>query len=102
VTGGFIYETPIHLIDLSRYLFGEVETVRCVAKQNLSEKELDTFAITLTFRSGTIANFVTYAHAGWSFPFESIEVYGKYSTVTTQEMEKVMVAPGLNQPTQTE
>lgn len=102
VTGGFIYETPIHLIDLSRYLFGEVETVRCIAKQNLSEKELDTFAITLTFRSGTIANFVTYAHAGWSFPFESIEVYGKYSTVTTQEMEKVMVAPGLNQPTQTE
>ncbi len=102
VTGGFIYETPVHLIDLCRYLFGEVETVRCVAKQNLSEKELDTFAIMLTFTSGTIANFVTYAHAGWSFPFESIEVYGKYTTVTTQELEKVMVASGLNQPIQIE
>ena len=102
VTGGFLYETPVHLIDLCRYLFGEVETVRCVAKQNLSKKELDTFAITLTFQSGILANFVTYAHAGWSFPFESIEVYGKYSTVTTQEMEKVMVSPGLNQPIQIE
>lgn len=100
VTGGFLYETPVHLIDLSRYLFGEVETVRCEARQNLSEKELDTFAIMLTFESGTIANFVTYAHAGWSFPFESIEIYGKYTTVTTQEMEKVMVASGLNQPIQ--
>ena len=102
VTGGFIYETPVHLIDLCRYLFGEVETVRCVAKQNLSEKELDTFAITFIFQAGTIANFVTYAHAGWSFPFESIEVYGKYATVRTEEMEKVMVALGLNQPIQTE
>lgn len=100
VTGGFLYETPVHLIDLCRYLFGEVKTVRCVAKQNLSEKELDTFAMMLTFESGTIANFVTYAHAGWSFPFESVEVYGKYATVTTQEMEKVMVASGLNQPIQ--
>ncbi|UFJ42686.1 Gfo/Idh/MocA family oxidoreductase [Brevibacillus humidisoli] len=97
VTGGFLYETPFHLMDLSRYLFGEVLTVRCEGRRNISDSELDTFAIMLTFESGTIANFVTFAHAGWSFPFESIEVYGKYSTVTTQELEKVMYAPGLKQ-----
>ncbi|MDR6227174.1 Gfo/Idh/MocA family protein [Desmospora profundinema] len=100
ITGGFLYETPFHLMDLSRYLFGEVQTVHCEARQNLSESELDTFAIMLTFESGVIANFVTYAHAGWSFPFESVEVYGKYSTIATQELEKVMVSPGLNQPAQ--
>ncbi|MFC7440301.1 Gfo/Idh/MocA family protein [Laceyella putida] len=97
VTGGFLYETPFHLMDLSRYLFGEVQTVYCEARQNISEAELDTFAIMLTFESGTVANFVTYAHAGWSFPFESLEVYGKYSTITTQELEKVMYSPGLHQ-----
>ncbi|WP_229751859.1 Gfo/Idh/MocA family protein [Marinithermofilum abyssi] len=100
VTGGFLYETPFHLMDLSRYLFGEVQTVYCEARQNISESELDTFAIMLTFESGTIANFVTYAHAGWSFPFESLEVYGKHSTIATQELEKVMVSPGLNQTAQ--
>jgi myo-inositol 2-dehydrogenase/D-chiro-inositol 1-dehydrogenase len=100
VTGGFLYETPFHLMDMSRYLFGEVQTVHCEARQNISDSEVDTFAIMLTFESGTIANFVTYAHAGWSFPFESLEVYGKYSTVATQELEKVMYAPGLNQPVQ--
>ncbi|PTM57903.1 Gfo/Idh/MocA family protein [Desmospora activa] len=100
VTGGFLYETPFHLIDLSRYLFGDVETVRCEARQNISESELDTFAILLTFASGMVATFVTYAHAGWSFPFESLEVYGKYSTVSTQELEKVMVSLGLNQAAQ--
>ncbi|AMV11076.1 gfo/Idh/MocA family oxidoreductase [Geobacillus thermoleovorans] len=97
VTGGFLYETPFHLMDLCRYLFGEVQTVYCEAKQNISTEELDTFAIMMTFVSGTIVNFVTYAHAGWSFPFESLEVYGKYSTVATQELEKVMYAPGLQQ-----
>ncbi|SMO41537.1 Gfo/Idh/MocA family protein [Melghirimyces algeriensis] len=102
ITGGFLYETPFHLMDLSRYLFGEVQTIHCEARQNLSEAELDTFAIMLTFESGAIANFVTYAHAGWSFPFESLEVYGKHSTVATQELEKVMVAPGLKQPIQLE
>ncbi|OYD07402.1 Gfo/Idh/MocA family protein [Paludifilum halophilum] len=101
VTGGFLYETPFHLMDLSRYLFGEVQTVHCEARQHISRSELDTFAIMLTFESGTIANFVTYAHAGWSFPFESLEVYGKYSTITTQELEKVMASPGLNQAAQT-
>ncbi|UOF90342.1 Gfo/Idh/MocA family oxidoreductase [Fodinisporobacter ferrooxydans] len=100
VTGGYLYETPFHLMDLSRYFFGEVKTVQCEARQNISDSELDTFAVTLTFESGTIANFVTYAHAGWSFPFESIEVYGKYSTVATQELEKVMYAPGLKQEAQ--
>ncbi|GAA4714640.1 Gfo/Idh/MocA family protein [Brevibacillus fulvus] len=100
VTGGFLYETPFHLMDLSRYLFGEVQTIYCEGRQNVSAEELDTFAIVLTFDSGTIATFVTYAHAGWSFPFESLEVYGTYSTIATQEMEKVMYAPGLKQPAQ--
>lgn len=98
VTGGFLYETPFHLMDMCRYLFGEVRTVYCEGRQNISEQEMDTFAIMMTFESGTIANFVTYAHAGWSFPFESLEVYGKYCTVATQELEKVMYAPGLKQP----
>lgn len=100
VTGGFLYETPFHLMDMCRYLFGEVQTVYCEARQNISKAELDTFAIMMTFESGTIVNFVTYAHAGWSFPFESLEVYGKYCTVATQELEKVMYAPGLQQPSQ--
>ncbi|AQS56183.1 Gfo/Idh/MocA family protein [Novibacillus thermophilus] len=101
VTGGFLYETPFHLMDLCRYLFGEVQTVYCEGRQNMSDAEMDTFAIMLTFESGAVANFVTYAHAGWSFPFEAIEVYGKYSTVSTQELEKVTYSLGLNQPSRT-
>jgi myo-inositol 2-dehydrogenase/D-chiro-inositol 1-dehydrogenase len=97
VTGGFLYETPIHLLDMCQYLFGEVETVKCEARQSISESEFDDFAILLTFASGTIGTFVTCAHAGWSYPFQRLEAYGKYSTIAVEDMEKVIYAPGLKQ-----
>ncbi|MCR1832846.1 Gfo/Idh/MocA family oxidoreductase [Oceanobacillus caeni] len=102
ITGGFFFETPIHLLDLSRYLFGEAVTVTCEARQSISESELDSFTILLTYESGTIATFVTYAHSGWSFPFESLEVYGKHSTITTKDLDHVMYSPGLNQKIEVE
>jgi len=95
VTGGFLYETPIHLLDMCRYLFGEVTTVKCEARQSFSQSELDDFAILLAFESGTIGTFVTSAHAGWSYPFQRLEVYGKYSTIAVEDMERVIYAPRL-------
>jgi len=95
VTGGFLYETPIHLLDMCRYLFGEVTTVKCEARQSISQSELDDFAILLAFESGTIGTFVTSAHAGWSYPFQRLEVYGKYSTIAVEDMERVIYAPRL-------
>ena len=100
VTGGFLYETPIHLFDICRYLFGEVMTVKCEARQSISQSEFDDFAVLLTFQSGTIGTFVTSAHAGWSYPFQRLEIYGKYSTITVEDMEKVIYAPGLKRGTE--
>jgi myo-inositol 2-dehydrogenase / D-chiro-inositol 1-dehydrogenase len=100
VTGGFLYETPIHLFDICRYLFGEVTTVKCEARQSISQSEFDDFAVLLTFESGTIGTFVTSAHAGWSYPFQRLEIYGKYSTTTVEDMEKVIYAPGLKRGTE--
>jgi myo-inositol 2-dehydrogenase / D-chiro-inositol 1-dehydrogenase len=99
-TGGFLYETPIHLFDICRYLFGEVATVKCEARQSISQSEFDDFAVLLTFDSGTIGTFVTSAHAGWSYPFQRLEIYGKYSTTTVEDMEKVIHAPGLKRGTE--
>jgi myo-inositol 2-dehydrogenase / D-chiro-inositol 1-dehydrogenase len=77
--------------------FGEVETVKCGARQSISQSEFDDFAILLTFASGTIGTFVTCAHAGWSYPFQRLEAYGKYATIAVEDMEKVIYAPGLKQ-----
>lgn len=101
-TGGFLYETTIHQLDLLTYFLGPIKTLRCEATQNISDCEYDNFAILFTFESGAIATFVSSAHSGWSFPFETIEMYGDYSTVRTQEIENYSFSPGLNHQIESE
>ncbi|MCF3943305.1 Gfo/Idh/MocA family protein [Oceanobacillus alkalisoli] len=96
VTGGFLYETTIHQLDLLSYFFGKIKTVKCEARKSLSDTQYDDFVMMFTFESGTIATLISSAHSGWSFPFESVEIYGEYSTVATEEIETIRYSKGLN------
>lgn len=96
ITGGYLYETPIHLIDLSGWLFGPIAELVCRASQN-NTRQLDDFAMLLTFESGLIATLCSSAHATWLFPYERVEVYGPYATAVTEEMERVTFQLGLEQ-----
>jgi myo-inositol 2-dehydrogenase / D-chiro-inositol 1-dehydrogenase len=100
LTGGFLYETPVHMFDLMIFLFGKVEWVQ-VAARALEHNELDDFSVLLNFRSGLQATMKTYAHASWHFPFERFEVFGMHSTYETFEMEKISFTNGLESRTTT-
>ena len=100
LTGGFLYETPVHMFDLMTYFFGSVESVHVAARAHQHD-ELDDFSILLTFQSGLQATMKTYAHASWHFPFERFEVYGLHSTYETFEMEKISFTNGLESRTTT-
>jgi len=100
LTGGFLYETPVHMFDLMTYFFGPVESVHAAARAH-QHNELDDFSILLTFQSGLQATMKTYAHASWHFPFERFEVYGLHSTYETFEMEKISFTNGLESRTTT-
>ena len=78
ISGGFLYETPIHMLDLVRHLFGEPADVVCRARAT-SYEQLDDFSMLFTFESGISAVFATSAHATWLFPFERVEVYGEHA-----------------------
>ena len=93
VTGGFLYETPVHLFDMARFLFGEVREVAGVARQSAYD-ELDGFALLLTFHSGVVATVTSVAHASWLFPSERIEIYGLHSALVTEELERASFSPG--------
>src|SRR5699024_927925 len=97
VTGGFLYETTIHQLDLLSYFFGKITSVKCEARKNISDSQFDNFAMLFTFESGMIVTVVSSAHSGWSFPFESIEVYGEYETIATEEIETIRHSKGLNE-----
>jgi myo-inositol 2-dehydrogenase/D-chiro-inositol 1-dehydrogenase len=94
ITGGFLYETPIHMLDMLRFLFGEVKTLQAAGSSH-EYPEPDDFSVLLTFASGMHATLASSADAGWLFPFERIEVFCHHSTIVTSEMESLVYSEGL-------
>jgi len=96
VTGGFLYESTVHLLDLLRWLFGEVGSLLALGKQSVYT-EVDDFSILMKFRSGVQAVFTSCAHTSWIFPFERIEVFGEHAAAETAEMDEIRFTTGLRQ-----
>lgn len=94
VTGGFLYETPIHMFDMMRFLFGEIETLHAIGSSH-EYKEIDDFSILLKFASGMHATLATAADASWLFPFERVEVFCHHTTLLTREMESLICSSNL-------
>jgi myo-inositol 2-dehydrogenase/D-chiro-inositol 1-dehydrogenase len=96
VTGGFLYETPIHMFDMMRFQFGEIATL------DVRLSGPNDFSLLIEFVSGMYATFVTSADASWFFPYERVEVFGPYSTIETSEIESLSYRLGLDSETVTE
>ena len=94
ITGGFLYETTIHMFDLLRFLFGEVKMLQAVGSAH-EYPETDDFSVLLTFAGGMHATLASSADASWLFPFERIEVFCHHSTIVTREMESLTYSEGL-------
>jgi myo-inositol 2-dehydrogenase/D-chiro-inositol 1-dehydrogenase len=94
ITGGFLYETPIHMFDMMRFLFGEVDSLHAIASKH-EYNELDDFSVLLKFTSGMHATLATAADASWLFPFERVEVFCHHATLITREMESLTYSNNL-------
>ena len=88
LTGGFLYETTIHMLDLLRFLFGEVVSLD-VAGSAHEYAEMDDFSCLLRFADGMHATLASSADASWMFPYERIEVFCHHATVVTREAERI-------------
>ena len=96
LTGGFLYESSVHLLDVLRWLLGEVVSVQARAKANVYDV-LNDFAILLTFEGDRFAVFSSSAHASWGFPFEHVELVGEHASIRSEELDRVTHSPGLEQ-----
>lgn len=94
ITGGFLYETPIHMFDMMRFLFGEVESLHAIGTTH-EYREVDDFSVLLKFASGMHATLATAADASWMFPFERVEVFCHHATLVTREMESLTISTNL-------
>lgn len=89
VTGGFLYETTIHLFDMLRFQFGEIEELAAYGSRH-EYPELDEFSVIFKFKSGFHCTFASSSDASWHFPFERIEVFAHHRTIITEEMERLL------------
>jgi myo-inositol 2-dehydrogenase / D-chiro-inositol 1-dehydrogenase len=95
VTGGFLFETTIHMFDMMRFLFGEVETLLAVGSTH-EYPEVDDFSVLLKFASGLHATLASSADASWLFPFERVEVFCHHATLVTREMESLVCSSNIS------
>lgn len=95
VTGGFLYETTIHLFDMARFQFGEIEELVAYGSQH-EYPEIDEFSIIFKFKNGFHCTFASSSDASWHFPFERIEVFCHHRTIMTEEMERLLDSRGMD------
>jgi myo-inositol 2-dehydrogenase/D-chiro-inositol 1-dehydrogenase len=93
VTGGFLYETTIHLFDMMRFQFGEIEELVAYGSRH-EYPEIDEFSVIFKFKNGFHCTFASSSDASWHFPFERIEVFCHHRTIMTQEMEHLIDSRG--------
>ena len=94
VTGGFLFETTIHMFDMVRFLFGEVETLLAIGSTH-EYPEVDDFSVLLKFANGMHATMASSADASWLFPFERVEVFCHHATLVTREMETIVCSSNI-------
>jgi myo-inositol 2-dehydrogenase/D-chiro-inositol 1-dehydrogenase len=95
LTGGFLYETTIHMLDLLRFLFGDVVSLD-VAGSLHEYAEMDDFSCLLRFAGGMHATLSSSADAGWMFPYERVEVFCHHATLVTREVESLTASLALD------
>jgi myo-inositol 2-dehydrogenase/D-chiro-inositol 1-dehydrogenase len=93
VTGGFLYETTIHLFDMMRFQYGEITELTAYGSQH-EYPELDEFSVIFKFANGFHSTFASSSDASWHFPFERIETFCHHRTIMTEEMEKLLDSQG--------
>jgi len=95
VTGGFLYETTIHLFDMVRFQFGEIGELIAYGSQH-EYPELDEFSIIFKLKNGFHCTFASSSDASWHFPFERIEAFCHHRTIMTEEMERLLDSRGVD------
>jgi len=96
ISGGFIYESIIHVLDALRWLLGDVTEVYAFGKANVYEDQVNDISMLLKFKEDRFASLACSGHTSWITPVERVEVFGDHSCVVIEEPWKFAHSPGLD------
>jgi len=88
VSGGFMYDTAIHLIDMIAWLVGPIESVAAIGRRSCYPN-YDDIALMLRCRGGQPVAFTTCGHASWAAPLERVELYGDHALLVSEDLDCV-------------
>jgi myo-inositol 2-dehydrogenase/D-chiro-inositol 1-dehydrogenase len=94
MTGGFMYDTTVHFLDMARYLLGEIVELRALGKAFFYPIP-DDFVVQLRFAGGAFGAITTCGHASWISPFERVQVVGDHASVITEELDSLRYSASL-------
>jgi myo-inositol 2-dehydrogenase/D-chiro-inositol 1-dehydrogenase len=94
MTGGFMYDTTVHFLDMVQYLLGEITELRALGKA-FFYSIVDGFVVQFKLKSGAIGVITSCGHASWISPFERVQIVGDHKSVITEELDKLVYSPAL-------
>jgi myo-inositol 2-dehydrogenase/D-chiro-inositol 1-dehydrogenase len=87
VSGGFMYDTAVHLFDMVAWLVGPVEHVAALGRRSCYP-DYDDIALLLRCRGDRPVAFSTCGHASWAPPQERAELYGDHALLVSEDLDR--------------
>lgn len=87
VSGGFMYDTAVHLFDMVAWLIGPIETVSALGRKSCYP-DYDDIALLLRCRGDRPVAFSTCGHASWAAPQERVELYGDHAMLVSEDLDR--------------
>jgi myo-inositol 2-dehydrogenase / D-chiro-inositol 1-dehydrogenase len=87
LTGGFLYDCAVHMIDLVAWLVGPVRTVSALGRQSCYP-DRDDVALLLRCGDDRPVALTTCGHASWAKPTERLELYGDHALLESEDMDR--------------
>jgi myo-inositol 2-dehydrogenase/D-chiro-inositol 1-dehydrogenase len=91
ISGGFLYDTAVHLLDIVAWLVGPIERVAAVGRQSCYP-DLDDIVMWLVCRGERPVGFTTCGHASWAAPQERVELYGDHALLVSEDLARARYA----------
>lgn len=87
LTGGFLYDCGVHMIDLVAWLVGPVRQVSGLGRQSCYP-DCDDIALLLRCGDDRPVALTTCGHASWATPTERVELYGDHALLQSEDMDR--------------
>lgn len=88
VSGGFMYDTAVHLIDMVAWLIGPIDSVSAIGRQSCYP-DYDDVCLLLCCREDRPVALTTCGHASWAAPLERVELYGDHALLVSEDLDRV-------------